>query len=118
MEVCFLGFVAFLWCTASALYLRINYMTHYATCLEYSVGNGGFTSYPLYEYELIENGKKVKYKNRGTATGYPREGKRQKVLIHKENHNKIMAYNELICMICVGMLSLLSSMIVFVARYM
>lgn len=73
--------------------LKISYIKSFATCLDYNTGRS-FTSFPLYEYEMIEDGVKVVYKNRGTAFFYPKKGKRYKVLIHKKDHNKIVGYSD------------------------
>lgn len=74
--------------------LKVYYFQSYATCLDYQTA-GGFSSYPLYEYELTENGKKVIYRNWGNAFGYPKKGKRYRVLIHINDHNKIVSKNEI-----------------------
>ena len=46
--------------------LKISYIKSFKNCLDYNTGRS-FTSFPLYEYEMIEDGVKVVYKNRGTA---------------------------------------------------
>lgn len=89
---------------------KINYFKHQATCLDYSTGHYAFVSFPLYEYEIIENGEKTKYINRGMALFYPKKGKKHRVLIHKNNYNKIVGYSEyigdfvLMCMFFLGIL--------------
>lgn len=96
MELIVIGLVCFIASLARIINFKVNYVTHYAICLDYTTGHYAFTSFPLYEYEMIEAGVKVVYKNTGTAFFYPRKGKRHKVLIHKSNHNKIVGYSEYI----------------------
>lgn len=80
--------------SARIVILKVDYFESYATCLEcYWLKN--FSARVIYEYELIEAGKKVIYKNGATAFGYPKKGKRYKVLIHKNDHNKICAKSEI-----------------------
>ena len=95
-----------------AIYLRICYFKHEAVCLEHSTYEKLFITFPLYEYELMEAGKKVAYKKRGETYFYPRKGKRYKVLINKDNHNKVIGYMKYVVHLLVG--SLLSVMFLVV----
>lgn len=65
-----------------------------AVCLDYTTTNTACVIRPLFEYEMMENGKKVVYRSRGTALLGLRRGKRCKVLINKKDHNKVVGYNE------------------------
>ena len=96
MELIILGLVGIIVTLARVINFKVNYFRHYAICLDYDTGHYAFTSFPLYEYELMEEGVKVVYKNRGTAFLYPKKGKKHKVLIYKSNHNKIVGYSEYI----------------------
>ena len=40
--------------------------------------------HPEYVYELVENGETVTYKNWGFAVGFPKKGKKYRVLIKKK----------------------------------
>lgn len=96
MELYIIGFVLSIICFIRAVLLKINYIKSYAICLEYNTSNYGCVTYPLYEYEMMEDGKKVVYQSRGIANFWPKKGKRYKVFINKQNHNKVIAYNEYI----------------------
>ena len=96
MELTSIGLICFLGTLAQVINLKVNYFKHTAVCLGYITGHGGFTSFPTYEYELVENGVSMTYKNRGTAWFYPRKGKKYKVLISKRNNNKVVGYSELV----------------------
>lgn len=87
-----------------AIYLRIRCFKHEAACLEYSLYGKYFISFPLYEYELMEDGKTITYKRRGKTYFYPRKGKRYKVLIYKDDHNKVIGYRMYIVHLLVGIL--------------
>ena len=67
MELYIVGFsisiIQLIW----AVLLKINYIKAYAICLEYNTSNYGCVTYPLYEYEMMEAGKKVVYQSRGRA---------------------------------------------------
>lgn len=80
-------------CFARAAWLKTKYIIHYAICLEYMTVRG-FSSSPLYEYEIMDNGEKKVYTNWGSACFYPKVGKRYKVLLRKDDYNKVVAYNE------------------------
>lgn len=95
MELCIIGLLFNVILSVRVVILKVSYFKAYATCLDYHAA-GGFQSRPLYEYELIESGEKAVYRNRGIAFGYPRKRKTYKVLIKKNDHNKIVAYNEII----------------------
>ena len=102
MELFLMGLIVSIAMLSYAVYLRVCYMKHEAVCLEYSTSEMGFVTYPLYMYELIENGKKVTYKSSGTTICSPKKGKRYKVLINKKNHYKVVGYREYIVDLCVG----------------
>lgn len=113
----FLAIIMSIGLSIRIIILEVCYFQSYATCLDYHTAPGGsFSSYPLYEYELTEAGEKVVYRNWGDAVGYPKKGKKYKVLIHKNNHNKICAKNELtvcIVLLCIPVLFFLSQFIIF-----
>ena len=67
MELYIIGFVLSIICFIRAVLLKINYIESYAICLEYNTSNNGCVTYPLYEYEMMEAGKKVVYQSRGRA---------------------------------------------------
>lgn len=96
MELIIIGLICFFISFAQVINYKVNYFRHYAICLDYITGHYSGVSFPLYEYELIEDGVKVVLKNRGTAFLYPKKGKRHRVLIHKSNHNKVVGYSEYI----------------------
>lgn len=74
------------------VWLKMNYVMHDAICLDYGIGRSWVT-YPLYEYEILIDGKFVKYRNWGTNCFRPRKGKRCKVLINKNNYDKVIGAN-------------------------
>lgn len=104
MELLIIGLLASIGTLAHAIYLKVCYMKHDAVCLEYTSSGKAFVTYPLYEYELIEEGEKVKYKSGGTTIFYPKKGKRYRVLISKKDHKKVVGYTEYIVDVCVGCL--------------
>lgn len=67
MELQIIGIIASIGLLVHAIYLRLCYFKHEAICLEYSTSEMAFVTYPLYMYELIENGKKVTYKSSGAT---------------------------------------------------
>lgn len=79
------------------LIFAVNYKKNYyiseGLCIDYSTGRA-FTSYPIYEYEIERNGIKSVKRSRGIAFGYPRKGKKYKILIHKKKENKVVSYSE------------------------
>ena len=102
MELFLIGFWVSIGILVYAVYLKVCYKKHEAVCLEYSTSEMAFVAYPLYMYELIENGKIVTYKSSGTTIFSPKKGKRYKVLINKKNHYKVVGYREYIVDLCVG----------------
>lgn len=86
------GLVVAMGLLGHAIYLRIGYFKHEALCLEHSLYGKYFMTFPLYEYELVEEGKRVTYKRRGRTYFYPKKGKSYKVLISKKDHNKVVGY--------------------------
>ena len=87
---------------ARIIFLKVCYMKHDASCLKITGTERSFVTFVLYEYELVEKGKKVIYKSEGTTFFYPRKGKRYKVLISKKDHNKVVGYAEYIVTLCMG----------------
>ena len=87
---------------ARIIFLKVCYMKHDAICLKMTPGSNAYVTHAIYEYELIEKGKKVIYKSEGTTFLYPRKGKRYKVLISKKDHNKVVGYAEYIRDLCMG----------------
>lgn len=96
MELVVIGLISFIGVFIQVINLKFNYFRQEAICLDYSTGHYAFVSFPLYEYEIIEDGIKVIYKNEGTTLLYPKKGKKYKVLIHKRNYRKIVGYSEYI----------------------
>ena len=82
--------------TTRLIWLKLNYVIHDAVCLDYTTSNYGWVTYPLYEYEMMVEGKMVVYKNWGTNYFSPCKGKRCKVLINKANYDKVIGANEYI----------------------
>ena len=78
------------------VWLKLNYIMHDAVCLDYTTSNYSWVTYPLYEYEMQVDGKMATYKNWGTKYFSPRKGKRCKVLINKNNYDKVIGANECI----------------------
>ena len=76
--------------------LKINYFKSYGLCLDYDTSPFPFVSYPTYEYEIDEDGIIVKYVNRGTSVLYLGKGKKQRILINKKDHNKVVGYREFV----------------------
>ena len=95
-ESIILGWIILLIETVSAVYLRVFYFKSEALCLGYSTGRASLVSFPTYAYELEDNGVVVKYVNRGTTIGFPKKGKRYKVLIKYNDHNKVVGYAEFV----------------------
>ena len=60
MELLVIGYICFSVNLIQVINFKINYFKHQATCLDYSTGHYAFGSFPLYEYEIIENGEKTK----------------------------------------------------------
>ena len=79
------------------LIFAVNYKKNYyiseGLCIDYSTGTA-FTSYPIYEYEIERNGIKSVKRSRGIAFGYPKKGKKYKILVHKKKKYKVVSYSE------------------------
>ena len=91
-------------------------MEHTALCLEVTYWDL-HVAYAIFEYELEENGEKVVYRNKGQCSRRPKPGKVYKVLINKEDHNKVMAYNEFTGFLWMGIVLLLMALSVFIFPY-
>ena len=102
MELQIIGIIVSVGFLVHAVFLRLRCFKHEAVCLEYSTSEMAFVAYPLYMYELIENGKIVTYKSSGTTIFSPKKGKRYKVLINKKDHYKVVGYREYIVDLYVG----------------
>ena len=76
--------------------LKINYFKSYGLCLDYDTSPFPFVSYPTYEYEIDEDGIIVNYVNRGTSILYFGKGKKQRILINKKDHSKVVGYREFV----------------------
>ena len=104
MGICIGGLIVSLGILVHAIYLRICYFKHEAVCLEYTTNPTVFMIFPVYEYEIIEAGKKVTYKKGGKTYFYPRKGKKYKVLICKNDYNKVVGYRMYVVHLLVGIL--------------
>ena len=81
------------------IHLKINYFISYGICLDYHSSPFPFVSYPTYEYEVDEDGIIVKYVNRGRSMLEFGKGKQHRILINKNDHNKVVGYRELVAYI-------------------
>jgi len=104
MKLCVMGLLVSIGFLCYAIYLRICYFKHEAVCVECLYWSKGFTTYPTYEYKLTIAGKEVTYKNRGTTVFFPREGKRNKILICKKDYDKVVGYAEYVVHLFAGIL--------------
>ena len=91
-----IAFMTFGYFLVRAINLKINYFKSYGICLDYDTAHHAFFSYPKYEYEIDEDGEIVRYVNRGISVLYFGEGKKQKILINKKNHNKVVGYRKFV----------------------
>jgi len=94
-----LYFMSIGWALVWVINLKINYFKSYGLCIDYHSSPVAFVSYPTYEYEIDEDGKFVKYVNRGTSILYFGKGKRHRILINKKDHNKVVGYREFVAYI-------------------
>ena len=117
MDIIILYLIAVIYCYGYVIYYKLEFFEWTAICLDYRVGRS-MTYYPEYVYELVENGEAVTYKKRGFAVGFPRKGRKHRVLIKKTDHNKIVGYSEYITYKVVGtfMLILLVLQIIWEIR--
>ena len=117
MELEIVSTIAVIYCYGYVIYYKLEFFEWTAICLDYRVGRS-MTYYPEYVYELVENGETVTYKNWGFAVGFPRKGRKHRVLIKKTDHNKIVGYSEYITYKVVGtfMLILLVLQIIWEIR--
>mgnify|MGYP005887659229 FL=1 len=105
MELIVASLIIVFICCGCIIYYKLEFFEWTAICLDYRVGRS-MTCYPEYVYELVENGETVTYKNRGFAVGFPRKGRKHRVLIKKKDHNKIVGYSEYITYKVLGTLML------------
>jgi hypothetical protein len=75
--------------------LEINYFKSYGLCIDYDTARWP-VSYPIYEYEVDEDGIIVKYVNSTSSLFYFGKGKKHRILINKKDHNKIASYREFV----------------------
>ena len=117
MELIVASLIIVFICCGCIIYYKLEFFEWTAICLDYRVGRS-MTYYPEYVYELVENGETVTYKKRGFAVGFPRKGRKHRVLIKKTDHNKIVGYSEYITYKVVGtfMLILLVLQIIWEIR--
>ena len=106
MELEIISLIIMFICCGRIIYYKKEFFEWTAICLDYRVGRS-MTYYPEYVYELVENGETVTYKNWGFAIGFPKKGKKYRVLIKKKDHNKIVGYSEYIAYQVVGTLMLI-----------
>ena len=95
---------------ARAAIFKWCYEKHEAICLDYHTSNTAFVTYPLYEYEILEDGEMVTYQNWGICNFSPKKGKKYKVLVYKKNHDKVVAFNEYTFNLSFGTILLLWSL--------
>ncbi len=70
------------------IYVRVTSIKHEGVCVRY------WSHWMRYEYELVIAGKTIKFENTGlSSTLFPREGKRYKILIRKNNYSKVEGYS-------------------------
>ena len=105
MELIVASLIIVFICCGCIIYYKLEFFEWTAICLDYRVGRS-MTYYPEYVYELVENGETVTYKNRGFAVGFPRKGRKHRVLIKKKDYNKIVGYSEYITYKVLGTLML------------
>ena len=96
-----------------ALIYKLYYDKYDAICLDYHTSNT-HVRYPLYQYEIFKNGNMVKYESWGISNFTPKKGKKYKILVHKNKHNKVVAYNEYIYSFVVGIIFILWNFIEFI----
>ena len=56
----------------------------------------------------------VKYESWGISNFTPKKGKKYKIFVHKNKHNKVVAYNEYIYSFVVGIIFILWNFIEFI----
>ena len=105
MDIIILYLIAVIYCYGYVIYYKLEFFEWTAICLDYLTGRS-MAYHPEYVYELVENGETVTYKNWGFAIGFPKKGKKYRVLIKKKDHNKIVGYSEYIAYKVVGTLML------------
>ena len=105
MDIIILYLIAVIYCYGYVIYYKLEFFEWTAICLDYLTGRL-MAYHPEYVYELVENGETVTYKNWGFAVGFPRKGRKYRVLIKKKDHNKIVGYSEYIAYKVVGTLML------------
>ena len=117
MDIIILYLIAVIYCYGYVIYYKLEFFEWTAICLDYLTGRS-MAYHPEYVYELVENGETVTYKNWGFAVGFPRKGRKHRVLIKKTDHNKIVGYSEYITYKVVGtfMLILLVLQIIWEIR--
>ena len=103
-----IAFMTFGYFLVWTINLKINYFKSYGICLDYDTSPYPFVSYPTYEYEIDEDGIIVKYVNRGTSMLYLGKGKKQKILINKKDHNKVVGYREFVGYIIQSLITFVS----------
>ena len=95
MELEIVSTIAVIYCYGYVIYYKLKFFEWTAICLNY-LSSSSMAYYPEYVYELVEDGETVTYKNCGFAVGFPRKGRKHRVLIKKTDHNKIVGYSEYI----------------------
>ena len=94
--VLMLDFMIIGWSLVWIINLKINYFKSYGICLDFDTSPYPFVFYPTYEYEIDEDGIIVKYVNRGRSMLHLGKGKKERILINKKDHNKVVGYRELV----------------------
>ena len=97
--VLMLDFMIIGWIFVWIINLEINYFKSYGLCIDIDTSPYAFVSYPTYEYEVDEDGIIVKYVNRGRSMLEFGKGKQHRILINKNDHNKVVGYRELVAYI-------------------
>ncbi|MBO4610155.1 MAG: hypothetical protein J5696_09845 [Lachnospiraceae bacterium] len=91
----------------NALWYRLFYVKIYGTCMECCYGRFGFTN-TLYEYSLLnESGKEEKLVNCGMSFLDQRKGKKYKILVKENDHNKVVGYGVYVLHMSLGIFTFL-----------
>ncbi len=93
LDMTYISFAFFLGLSAHIVFIKLCYFKHEAVCLDWTrASRNFFTTYPRYEYVLLENNKIVIYQQCGTTVFFPKKGKKYNILIRKTDHTKVMGY--------------------------
>lgn len=91
---CFIGACILL---IRAYIFKTQYIETYAICLDFTNAN-----YPLYQYEMNVNDHKIIFENYGHSFLWAKKGRRYKVLVSRKDYDKVVAYNEYVGELFIG----------------